>query len=342
MYDNIYTSIPPKHITLCISNVCQQRCRFCRFDHDGRINKFISLQTIERMDWLHGAESLCISGSGEALVHPQYVQIMRTVRQKAPRARLMLYTNGLGLFGKNLDVTVRYADIIHISQNAVTQKAYDAVIQGGNYNLAMRNLKALAKAGAKEVHLSFVLVRENMADIRRGIEIAANYGFKRVIIRTAMQPVKPFSYSLLPESFDVEDFDISAHEELAKSRGVEFVYNKDRGCGESLCWQPWTYLLAYLHPSGEITIEPCCHSYAGIVCSEKALTNFDKVFNNSRIAFIRKTVNNPELLPANKMYLACRMSNRFASPEEKVAFRKKMQIDQVDGRPVFFDTLTID
>lgn len=342
MYTSIHTKHPPQHVTLCITNVCQQRCRFCHFDHEGRTNKFIALETIEGMNWLEGAESLCISGSGEALVHPQYAQIMRTVRRKAPRAKLMLYTNGLGLFGKNLEATLECADIIHISQNAVTEKAYNAIIMGGNYTLAMNNLKNLAIARKREVHLSFVLLKENMDDIRRAIRIAADYGFKKVIVRYPSQPVKKFSYSLPADSMDVQAFDVSLHQQLAADLGVEFVHNRDRGCGESLCWQPWTYLLVYLPPSGEFSIEYCCRHQPQIHCEEKILTDFNKIFNNSRIAFIRKTVNSPELLPANKMCLACRMSSRFTSAEEKVAFWEKMHIKQKDGKPVFFDTLTLD
>ena len=150
MYDETCIAKPPRHVTLCITNVCQQRCRFCHFDHEKRTNRFIALETIEGMDWLEETESLCISGSGEALVHPQYAQIVHTLRQKAPRAKLMLYTNGLGLFGKNLYATLKCVDIIHISQNAVTEKAYNAIIQGGNYKLAMNNLKNLARERERE------------------------------------------------------------------------------------------------------------------------------------------------------------------------------------------------
>lgn len=296
------------------------------------------------MNWLEGAESLCISGSGEALVHPQYAQIIRTVRRKAPRAKLMLYTNGLGLFGKNLEATLKYADIIHISQNAVTEKAYNAIIMGGNYKLAMNNLKNLAKARerVREIHLSFVLLKENMHDISRAIQIAADYGFTKVIVRYPSQPVKKFAYSLPPDSMDVQTFDIPFHQQLAESKGIEFVHNRDKECGESLCWQPWTYLLVYLPPSGEISLAYCCHGQPQIYCDEKALTDFNKIFNNSRVAFIRKTVNSPQLLPANKMCLACRMSSRFTSAEGKAAFWEKMHIKQKDGNPVFFDTLTLD
>lgn len=342
MYSDVYTSDYPKHVTLCITNVCQQRCRFCHFDHEGRTDKFISPETIEGMDWLEGAESLCISGSGEALVHPQYTRIIQTVRKKAPRAKLMLYTNGLGLFGKNLDATLQCVDIIHISQNAVTEKAYNAVIMGGNYKLAMNNLRNLSKWGKGEVHLSFVLLKENMDDIRRAIHIAADYGFKKVIVRYPTQLIRKFSYSLPSESMDVHTFDIPFHQQLAESKGVEFVHNRDRGCGDSLCWQPWTYLLVYLPPSGEFSIHYCCRQSPQIHCKEKTLTDFDKLFNNSRIAFIRKTVNNSELLPANKMCLACRMSSRFTSSEEKVAFQEKMHIKQKDGKSVFFDVLNLE
>ncbi|MBZ3893302.1 hypothetical protein K9U34_06815 [Lawsonia intracellularis] len=68
------------------------------------------------MTWLKYTKEIVICGNGEALMHHQYPAIIDIIRRYAPDASIMLYTNGLNLYGKNLSATIQCVDKVYISK----------------------------------------------------------------------------------------------------------------------------------------------------------------------------------------------------------------------------------
>jgi MoaA/NifB/PqqE/SkfB family radical SAM enzyme len=88
-------------IEVCITELCTRRCGFCpRSDSKVYPNKrlFMSLETISRL----GEECALnnyggdfhFSGFGESLTHPEFFQLIKTLRQFLPNNHFALTTNG--------------------------------------------------------------------------------------------------------------------------------------------------------------------------------------------------------------------------------------------------------
>lgn len=338
----------PTDVTLCLTNVCQQRCRFCNYNHEAVTPTYLPLETIQKMDWLAHVRHVLITGNGEALMHPDYVKILETVRRLAPETFLEVYTNGLALDGKRLEATVRYADKVHISQNAVKQKSYESIIYKGNYTRAMNNLKNLAAMKPKkmEVRLSFVAVNENVGDTKSFIDLASAYKFTAVVFLLPFEPTRLYDYSLGRESYEnvLDKIDLEEMKRYACEKGVLFEHGS-LGCRNiKLCYQPSTNLFLFFAEDGNLHVRCCCNGQPNIVIRPDMAHDIRRLWNNSRFQFLRSTVNNAETMMANKMCSFCRVSNTHLSKEEVFEQQSRMRIkrNSEDLRPQFFPLMRID
>ncbi len=119
----------PRSVVFTITDKCNQICRFCSGIHRKKAQAEANPDAL-RLPWLKYVSSIMIVGAGEALAHPRYPDIIKNIYDSAPRVPIMLYTNGLGLHGKNLEYTLRYASEIRISQNSLTENIYNIIIGG--------------------------------------------------------------------------------------------------------------------------------------------------------------------------------------------------------------------
>ncbi len=203
---NILPCTAPATLTIIISNVCNQRCRFCGFNHDKVHPRFLALETVRNMHWLRSVKRICIAGSGEALTHPQYCNIIETFRKMSPDASIMLYTNGLALHGRKLDATLHNCNEIHISQNAVDQRTYTNIMHRGNLDRSMQNLKELAKKKPSHlyVRLSLVLLRETISSIPKFINLAKKYNFNEIELKPGRVPLRRYKYEMPSSSYSLD------------------------------------------------------------------------------------------------------------------------------------------
>lgn len=315
----------PLNVTLSITNICQQRCRFCYYDHETaqRHPVYIPLETIQRMSWLRHTQNIVVCGNGEALMHPQYVQIIKTIRNLALSSKIMLYTNGVSLFGEKLVATLENVNSIHISQNAATKEAYDAVIYKGNYKRAMLNLSLLSQLRPPhiQVQLSMIVCRREstLSDIKNFIRLVAEKNFQTAIIAQYVQPLKKFSYSLPDSSIYNINFE-DIYKELvqyATYKKVHLIFKTNITSNIEKCFAPFTDVLMTIDEMGRRILNYCCYGKANIILKDDDVYNLDKIWHNERVAFIRKTINNKFELWQNKMCLACRLVDRMLCKEKR-------------------------
>lgn len=350
------TSSYPQYLTLCISNVCNQRCRFCDIPHHDVVPKFLSIETIQNMDWLCHVNSICVSGSGEALTHPHYCKIIEEIRKKAPESNIMLYTNGLALHGEKLDATIANCDQIHISQNYLDKKTYQSVMHRGNFENSMRNLRELAdkKSPKHYIQLSFVLLRETLSSIPKFIGVAKTYGFQKIIVAHGRQPIRRYSYEMPLSSYAYEltnDF-INENLMLAKMASVDLAFplvrlenseNMVEYPGWDICMEPFKSLQIYLNYKGDYNIDYCCRGSAGIIINEKSLSDIESIWHNTRIKQIRNTVNDMHSWYKNKMCMRCRCGSRFddAATQQEFYSSFNIKLENNHKKPIYFETLYI-
>lgn len=351
------TSPYPQNLTLIITNVCNQRCRFCDIPHHNVVPKFLSIETVQNMDWLCHVNSICVCGSGEALAHPQYYKIIEEIRKKAPNSNIMLYTNGLALHGKKLDATLANCDKIHISQNFLDKKTYQSVIYRGNFENSMRNLRELAqkKSPRHYVQLSFVLLRETISSIPKFIGLAKTFGFQKIIVNHGRQPIRRYPYEMPISSYEYElNQDIIIENMmLAKKASVDLAFpavrveKENRRMGEypgwDICMDPFNTLQIHIDYTGDYYINYCCRGFAGIIINEKSLSDIESIWHNTRIELIRDTVNDIHGWYKNKLCMRCRLGSRFddAAIQQAEYDSLNIKLDEDSKKPIFFETMYI-
>ena len=237
--------------------------------------------------------------------------IIKNIYESAPSVPITLYTNGLGLHGKNLEYTLRHASHIKISQNTLTEKVYNTIIAGGNYRQSIKNLQELSKQLNKyrkiSVTLMLVGLKQNIHEIKNFIDCASHLGFQCVHV---MKGFYPNHNGLSQDSYldaIYDDMTISKLKQYAKEHEVLFTTNLEfrSALEEGLCLSPWNECRLRITPKGW-RCDVCCRGTCGIYMSDAALQDIHKFWLHERLNFIRRTVNTDEIL-ANKMCLKCRL-----------------------------------
>ncbi|WP_415718682.1 radical SAM protein [Maridesulfovibrio sp.] len=299
----------PENIVFTITDACNQKCLFCSGVHrDNKSATYADPDSILTMDWLSKVNQIMVVGAGEALVHPRYCDFMFNIKKVSPKSKLKLYTNGLGLHGKRLHATLQTVSEIHISLNAVTKKTFEKIIINSSYERTIKNLKELSKnKGHIRVILSFVALKQNIAETKKMIDLAAHYNFESVIAMKGFQP----GHNGLPKDSYLDDLSLYFNEaELkayAASKGVKFLTNENyRQSLRGICHEPWKSL-RFNNAKEGWDIGVCCRGILNLLIPYNKCHNIDKIWNSERIRFVRETVNDADKIIANKMCLLCRM-----------------------------------
>jgi MoaA/NifB/PqqE/SkfB family radical SAM enzyme len=289
----------PRQVGINISNVCNQQCLFCSLEaRNVKDRNWLTADLFERMTWLRFVWDISLfAGSGEPLVNPQFPQIVRTVRRIAPRSRISTFTNGLALAGENLAAIVENFDSLHVSLNAARECTYSELIRGGSFDRVMRNLRELGarKGPSLAVELSMVLTRQTAADVRPMVDLAAECGFRRVIVvhycptDTTTGNRLAAGQSAKPDAAIVEG--TRALGAYARERNVEFCFSESLHA-PTACSQPWTSAYITNDDTGSRILAVCC---SGIVSNmyvgESVYVDFKKAWNCGRLQEIRRTAN---------------------------------------------------
>ena len=141
----------PKMPVLSHDQQCNIRCRICR-DHQI----YNSSENTERLNsrifevflpMVSNADSVTLSGSGEALASKHSRNLIKLMAEKYPKLKFNLYSNGLLLNERNfkeLGITDRINNII-ISLHATTKKTYDKIVLDSDFYEIIKNIEWLSK-----------------------------------------------------------------------------------------------------------------------------------------------------------------------------------------------------
>lgn len=320
--DEPVSPIAPTNVQLSLTNICQQRCRFCFYDHDTAKNNpsYLPLDIVKRMHWLKYANEIMLLGNGEVLVHKDYPKIVSAIRKISPDAHIKIYTNGLALHGDNLVATIANVNEIHISQNAATQPTYDNVIKSGSFKRQMMNLELLSRLKPKDfkVTLSMIGCREAIGDALGLMDITASHGFNKFVLFNFVHiESSNMSIPKLSECYIEEYYALSSLKKYADRLNIQFnLSDNTTSEGPGICLAPFTHFLYHYLPNGNAHLRFCCHARHNIfVNSPEALCDLDRIWNNETAKHIRRTVNTRSLLYQNKMCLLCRLIPRRSKEE---------------------------
>ena len=238
------------------TSICNLNCPMCpvamgveEYQYPEQI---ISLDLIEKLrEPLEYGLRCLLSGGGEPLMHPQFVDIIDLVKKL--EMEIIFNTNATLVdeeFAKY--VVERGVDCISVSIDAIDPGIYRSIRRGGEFEQVVKGLRLIRQArdkrGAQKPYLNmqFTLMKENLGELQSLVEFAAAQSINHLVA----EPLSPiFSFDMSYQGFFKEHY-LPKSQELvnllrglereAKSAGIFFSshYFEERRYPER-CAQPW-------------------------------------------------------------------------------------------------------
>lgn len=178
----------PQLISLNYDNSCNLHCKSCRNKvkvlNKEKQEKIIRFQdSLIKSELFKNAARLVVTGSGDPFASAVYMDLFTKKIQKSehPGLKITLRTNGILLTPGNWKriKNVHYAiDKISISIDAATEKTYQVLRRGGNFNKLLNNLgflKKLKKKNNIKVELNFVVQKSNYREMPGFVKLAKKF-----------------------------------------------------------------------------------------------------------------------------------------------------------------------
>lgn len=189
-------------VTLC----CNSRCVMCDIWRNKK-REFLDLEICKKLS--SSLENIDITG-GEPFLHPDLPEIVKTLREACPRARLLITTNGL-LPEKINKVT---QEMLCWDKNLVFRVSLDGwgrthdKVRGipGAFQKAIESIKILKNLGVRDLGIIFTLMKLNINDLNKILDFCKKeklqfslnlvhnseiyFGGKHLLLRPTLQETK--------------------------------------------------------------------------------------------------------------------------------------------------------
>lgn len=179
--------LPPIHIRLKPTNVCNHNCRYCAYRADnlqlGRdmvlhdhIPEKKMMEILADMVEI-GVKAVTFSGGGEPFCYPHLLKAVK--RLVDSEIRFASLTNGAGLTGEIAELFAHYATWIRISMDGWDDESYVRYrkVGMGEFTKIMGNIEALKKMGGKcYVGVSLIVDADNASHVYDAVKNIKNAG----------------------------------------------------------------------------------------------------------------------------------------------------------------------
>lgn len=268
----------PQVVYIETTNACNLRCPMCPIT----LGVEAYLHPVKYFQWEHfelvrpfldAAERCIMSGGGEPLLHPRFLDLIAEVKKAGTQT--IFNSNGVLLTEKIAKELVRLeADTISFSVDGATPETYKKLRVGAELKTVEKNIERLIAikraAGAERpfLNLQMTLLDENRHEIISMVELAARWGIRHLVI----EPLTPVfsedeNYRNYMEKHavkinDIAD-DIRSARDRARQLGLIFsshylaLLGDEPGHGDPRsfrCVEPWVNI--GFRADG--TIFPCC------------------------------------------------------------------------------------
>lgn len=165
----------PLYVKFCHDSHCNLKCITCR-DEIHTTNSYWS-QKLDSMienvflPVLKNCEVVSLNGAGEVFVSKHCRNLIKAIVKTYPNMKFDLHTNGIYCDKKNCDelgITDKIVSV-GVSMHAITQKTYDSIMLGSDYNKVLKNLEWLSflqkKGQLKKLELYFVVQKMNYKEM---------------------------------------------------------------------------------------------------------------------------------------------------------------------------------
>lgn len=317
----------PVSVQVLPTGICNAQCLFCPI-HSGLISRAVKERHAPRLlvkgglldmglyrDFIDDLKDLGMTrriqytGSGEPLIHPQFVEMVRYARKHLPDCSLVAVTNGVTLGGCCGDLIAAGIDEISVSLNAGTAKTWVVLNPKGDEGQfraiveALEYMGRVKKRGRTKLTITSVLTRYNCHEAEQMLEIARKADSEALsFIRTMVFDLGDVEYNkdllCTPDQFreflrtleKLEKGNTGVHISLCGSGPDDGSLNTEVSAHLSPCYAGLTFTM--LFPDG--TIYPCCQCEAMMGTVGKS--RFKEVWRAKRYsAFRNRALRIPQL-----------------------------------------------
>lgn len=210
----------PNTIDLELSYFCNQNCKWC-FYNDYHKHSYLSIDQIKKIvDFAvcNRVKWLILSGGGEPTVHPFFSDIISYINRSG--MNYLIITNGM-LLNKYIPLLVDHCKYLRISMDAATNQTYGLLhgVQEDSFSTIIQNIRIVRKLSRKMViSLSFIVTEENIDELPKFIELAADLDVNEVLLKRNTKPDI--------NGIDYVEIAISKYEKQIQNSRIPFIYRK--------------------------------------------------------------------------------------------------------------------
>lgn len=186
----IYNKVP-KNMVLGLDDTCNLHCASCREHVQVTTGKHLEIrerfaEDVIASGWLEEADELELSGSGEALFSKIDRRILFS-NETCKRNSISLLSNGILLTEDNLNDLKKHFERIalKISIDAATEKTYQKLRRGGNWEVLLKNLKLISELRQRNeisyVEIKMVVQKSNYREMVDFVRMGKEYCVDRVV-----------------------------------------------------------------------------------------------------------------------------------------------------------------
>lgn len=309
--------LTPKELWLNISENCNLRCVGCYTE--GRFKKvYADIEEVRKAIQVHGTVEQISFTTNEAMLHPQFCDIIDLCRETHPSARLWIITNG------TIPIKGRYRNAISklnkvgLSIDGATKETYESIRHGANFDDFLKNTKDIISirdetGSPEEITFGFTATATNLHELKDVVKLAHDLGVNNVWAQ-AMEAkgeiiearIADILISNLEPSIRIRM--IEEAKQVATELGIGFYYseglypfsekqadtNSDTAALKvRMCQYPWTQPAQITRHDGQYLVRPCCYI---------PITKTDKLAKVHGMVF-------PEIPSADEVYNSPQMWN---------------------------------
>jgi len=163
--------IGPSYIEIELTGKCELDCLFCYRNSLASEHGDMEAKTFERLiERLRGFDlpyTLCLSGSGEPMEHPEFYSLMETALKENLLEQLIVETNGIRAdsnFKNFISKPENQKVKVIINNNAIDKESYIRFHKKDAFDLVFNNITSLAELNSQEERIYIQIMKINETD----------------------------------------------------------------------------------------------------------------------------------------------------------------------------------
>jgi MoaA/NifB/PqqE/SkfB family radical SAM enzyme len=192
LWKKIFQDSPGKRFSAWqveLTTRCPLECRMCsRTAYKDFFRKDMALDDFKRLlPYFSQVESVVLEGWGESLLHRDLVECLRLAKNAGPRVGFV--TSGKGLSDPLIsEVLGAGVDFMGFSISGATPKTHNFIRVNSDLDDMLNRIRVLQEMKARknlldpQLHIVYLLLKENVAEVPALIELARDLGITEVVL----------------------------------------------------------------------------------------------------------------------------------------------------------------